>query len=251
MGITHNGHNQLGDSHSDPKPLHGGLSELGRKAVAEMNRLGIMVDVSHSAKTTMMQVLQCSKAPVLASHSAVRAVCDHTRNLDDEQLRALKENGGVIQCVALGAFVKGRRRGGDGADKGEAEPADLEERMAKFRERVKEIDARWPAGSVRDFVDHIDHAVKVAGIDHRNRSASSGPATCCACGATWRRSADGCRHRSSDLADHQFQGGTKSHAARRPQRMRHCRHGFVSPRLQHAPSHLPAASTSAMPTSRY
>jgi membrane dipeptidase len=197
MGITHNGHNQLGDSHSEKEPLYGGLSELGRKAVAEMNRLGIMVDISHSSKATMMQVLQCSKAPVLASHSGARAVCDHTRNLDDEQLQALRDNGGVIQCVALGSFVKddkertdavqklrtelglsGRRgRGaGDvpgtgqgepaGAEKGEGAPGDLDQRMATFRERMKEIDARLPAATVHDFVDHIDHAVKVAGIDH-------------------------------------------------------------------------------------
>ncbi len=72
MGITHNGHNQLGDSHSNAEPLHGGLSDLGRKAIAEMNRVGIMVDVSHSAKTTMMQALAHSKAPVIASHSGAR-----------------------------------------------------------------------------------------------------------------------------------------------------------------------------------
>ena len=110
MGICHNGHNQLGDSHKPRrrggKPLHGGLSELGRKAIAEMNRLGIMVDISHSAKTTMLQALAASKAPVIASHSGCAAVRPHGRNLDDEQLRALKKNGGVIQIVGLAAFIK-------------------------------------------------------------------------------------------------------------------------------------------------
>jgi membrane dipeptidase len=181
MSITHNGHSQLGDSHMPEQPLHGGLSELGRKAVAEMNRVGIMVDVSHASKATMMQVLAASKAPAIASHSGCRAVCDHTRNLDDEQLRALAKNGGVIQCVALDSFVKesaGRaaatatlrrelgltgRRGGNA----EAQPeGDLDQRMAKYRERLKEIDAKFPPANVKDFVDHIDHAVEVAGIDH-------------------------------------------------------------------------------------
>jgi membrane dipeptidase len=135
MSIAHNGHNQLGDSHTPAEPRHGGLSELGRQAVAEMNRLGIMVDVSHASRATMLEVVQRSRAPVIASHSGARAVCDHTRNLDDEQLRAIAKNRGVVQAVALGAFVKAKADGEPDAD-------------------------------VRDFVDHIDHIVKVAGIDH-------------------------------------------------------------------------------------
>lgn len=177
MSIAHNRHSQLGDSHTPAEPLHGGLTELGRKAVAELNRVGIMIDVSHAAKSTMMQVLEVSKAPVLASHSGCRAVCDHTRNLDDEQLAALKRNGGVIQCVALGSFVKesaardaavqalrdelGLRYRGDG------EPIpDFDAKMAEFRKRVVAIDAAHPPGNVGDFVDHIDHAVQLVGIDH-------------------------------------------------------------------------------------
>jgi len=105
MGITHNGHNQLGDSNTPAEPVHGGLSELGRQAIREMNRVGIMVDISHAGKATMMQALEVSAAPVIASHSSVRALRDHPRNLDDEQLLALKENGGVMQTVAFASYV--------------------------------------------------------------------------------------------------------------------------------------------------
>src|SRR5262245_8322119 len=106
MSIAHNRHSQLGDSHTPAEPMHGGLSELGRKAIAEMNRVGIMVDVSHSSRATMLQTVEASRAPVIASHSGAHAVNAHTRNLDDEQLRALAAKGGVVQCVALDEFVK-------------------------------------------------------------------------------------------------------------------------------------------------
>ena len=178
MSIAHNRHSQLGDSHTPAEPLHNGLSELGRKAIAEMNRVGIMVDISHAAKSSMMQALAASKAPVIASHSGCRAIADVSRNLDDEQLRALAQNGGVIQCVALGSFVKTsdgrdtavralREELGIGRRRGEAAPSeDLETRMQRFTERMQAIDARFPPANVKDFVDHIDHAVEVAGIDH-------------------------------------------------------------------------------------
>jgi membrane dipeptidase len=180
MSIAHNRHSQLGDSHTPAEPLHGGLSELGRKAILELNRLGIMVDVSHAAKSTMMQALEVSKAPVLASHSGCRAVCDHTRNLDDEQLRALAKNGGVIQCVALASFVRSDQERSaaiaelraevglpapGSAPAAEPDP-DFEAKMERFEAGLAEIDARYPKADVRDFVDHIDHAVKVCGIDH-------------------------------------------------------------------------------------
>ncbi len=109
MSLAHNGHSQFSDSNTgerDGKWLHNGLSDLGRKAIAEMNRLGIMVDVSHPSKQSMMQTVALSKAPIIASHSAARALADHSRNMDDEQLLALKKNGGVIQTVAFNSYVK-------------------------------------------------------------------------------------------------------------------------------------------------
>ena len=177
MSIAHNRHSQLGDSHTPAEPLHGGLSELGRKAVAEMNRVGIMVDVSHSSKKTMMDVIGMTKAPVIASHSGSRVVCDVTRNLDDEQLLALAKNGGVIQCVGLGSFVKdySARNAADAALRKEIGlplrrsrqvAEDMEKKMAVYNERRKEVDDAHPKANVTDFVDHIDHAVKLIGIEH-------------------------------------------------------------------------------------
>lgn len=183
MGITHNRHNQLGDSHTPAEPMHGGLTELGRQAIAEMNRVGIMVDISHTSKQTMLQALEASRAPVIASHSGCKAICGSSRNLDDEQLAALKENGGVIQCVALGSFVKdsGERNSALAALRAEVglpsrremrsnpekyADVDFDALNAEYAERAKEVDARFPAANVSDFVDHIDYAVEKVGIDH-------------------------------------------------------------------------------------
>ena len=204
MSITHNGHNQLGDSNTagwygteeaPQRALHGGLSELGRQAVAEMNRWGIMVDVSHAGKQTTLEVLDISQAPVIASHSSVYALRDHSRNLDDEQLLAFQENGGVVQLVALGNYVKdpserdaaiaalreevglpadGGRGGRGGGRRGGFQQPQLtdEERVAReaaqaeYDARMPEIDAQFPAVNVEDFVDHIDYATDLIGIDH-------------------------------------------------------------------------------------
>jgi membrane dipeptidase len=109
MSLSHNGHSQLSDSNTGEATgewMWNGLSPLGRQAVAEMNRWGIMIDVSHPSKESMMQTLALTKAPIIASHSAARALCNHSRNLDDEQLRALAKNGGVVQLVAFRGYVK-------------------------------------------------------------------------------------------------------------------------------------------------
>ncbi len=178
MSIAHNGHTQLGDSHTPAEPLHNGLSALGKQAIAEMNRVGIMVDVSHAARSTMLQAVEASLVPVIASHSGARAVNDHTRNLDDEQLRALAKKGGVVQCVALADFVKSNPGRSEAVSKWMAEcgivrggndelsAEEREQRWQKVRDGMPPIDAKFPKANVRDFVDHIDHIVKVAGIDH-------------------------------------------------------------------------------------
>jgi membrane dipeptidase len=104
MSLAHNGHSQFSDSNTGERDdvwLHNGLSDLGREAVAEMNKWGIMVDISHPSKDAIMQMFEITRAPVIASHSAARAMNDHSRNLDDEQLMALKANGGVVQTVAF------------------------------------------------------------------------------------------------------------------------------------------------------
>ncbi len=184
VSITHSGHNQFGDSAlerpqlGDDGPEWGGLSPLGRELVAELNRLGVFVDVSHAAKSTMMEAVELSEAPILASHSSVKAVADHPRNLDDEQLRAIAENGGVAHMVALGSYVKAqppergeeiealRERFGIEGPTGPALEAMSPEERSDYESAMEEIDERFPPASVADFVDHIDHAVEVAGIDH-------------------------------------------------------------------------------------
>ncbi len=191
--LVHGSHNQLADSSSDTKPRHNGLSELGKKAVAEMNRLGIIVDVSHASAKVFWDVIDVSKAPIMASHSGCAAVAKSDRNQDDDQLRALAKNGGVIQVVALGSYLKedsperaaavrklreelGRGRAGRGGSGGAGAPsaappapqeqAEREKRFEIYRQRMEEIDRQFPGATLEDFVNHIDHAVKVAGIDH-------------------------------------------------------------------------------------
>jgi membrane dipeptidase len=108
MSLSHNGHSQFSDSNTGETEgwKWYGLSPLGRKAVAELNKWGIMIDVSHPSKESMMETIKLSKAPIIASHSGIRTICNHSRNMDYEQLLALKQNGGVIQMVALGDYVR-------------------------------------------------------------------------------------------------------------------------------------------------
>ena len=142
LTLTHDGHNDLADA-ARPKPAlgdgtaeHGGLSDLGRQAITEMNRIGLIIDVSHAAKSSMMQAAELSRAPIVATHSCCRALCDHPRNLDDEQLDMLRAKGGLVQITALDAFL--RPPGADG---------------------------KSPA-TVADMVDHVDYAVRRIGLDH-------------------------------------------------------------------------------------
>jgi membrane dipeptidase len=140
LTLTHNGHNALADSAiarsdlGDAPAEHGGLSGLGRDAIAELNRLGMLVDVSHVAKSAMLQAAEISRTPIVASHSCIRALCDHPRNLDDEQLDVLRDVGGVVQITAVSGFLRAQ-----------AKP-----------------EAVTPA----DFADHVDYAVRRIGIEH-------------------------------------------------------------------------------------
>ena len=241
MSLAHNGNSQLADSNTGEAQgylYNNGLSPLGREVIAEMNRLGMMVDLSHPAKGANLEAIRLSKAPVIASHSGVRALADVSRNMDDELLLALKKNGGVIQTVGFASYVKtdskertealatlreefgltgpggrggrggaggqgggGRGRGAaDGAgDAGAARACPVEsadgtapsgrggrggggrgrgnpaldalpaEKRAEYEKRLAEIDAKFPPANranVKDFVNHIDYAVKLIGIDH-------------------------------------------------------------------------------------
>jgi membrane dipeptidase len=197
MSLAHNGHSQLSDSNTGERDnvwLHNGLSPLGREVIAEMNRVGIMIDISHPSKASMMQTLQLTKAPIIASHSGVRAICNHSRNLDDEQLDGMKANGGVVQLVAFNSYVKcdaaktaaraaaidALRQefgiaGGNQRDISAAIQALPEARRNEYLAKQEDITARRypadPAATVSDFVDHIDYVVKRVGVDHAGISS--------------------------------------------------------------------------------
>jgi microsomal dipeptidase-like Zn-dependent dipeptidase len=180
--LSHSGHNQICDSSGPPQPMHGGLSQFGKQVVAGMNRLGMMIDVSHISEKSFWDVLEITRAPIIASHSGCAALNPHDRNLTDAQLRALAGNDGVIQIVALGSFLKAdsperrkaitellqelgfqRQRRQEMTDD---QIADFEKLQSAFQERMKAIDEKYPTADLKTFVDHIDHAVKIAGIDH-------------------------------------------------------------------------------------
>ena len=179
--LAHNGHNDIADSCNpredlgDAEAEHGGISEFGREVIAEMNRLGILVDVSHVSKDAMLQAAELSVAPIIASHSSTSALADVSRNMDDEQLRALAANGGVMQTVALRSFVKtdppektaaiNDAMGEFGVSSFGEIRSLSEEDQAALRTRLTDIGAEFPV-TVGDFVDHIDYAIEVMGIDH-------------------------------------------------------------------------------------
>ena len=182
MTLAHGGHNDIADSATPRDALgdgaaeHDGVSAFGEQVIAQMNRLGMLVDVSHISRAAMLDAVRLSEAPVVASHSSMHALMPHPRNLDDEQLLALADNGGVVQTVALGAFLSetaARRaaeyrniRGAFGMIPGQ-QPEDLgAEPYEDYIGRMEALDARYPDATVADFVDHIDHAVNLIGIDH-------------------------------------------------------------------------------------
>lgn len=174
--LCHTRNNDICDSSTDQKgPLHNGLSPFGKEVVREMNRLGIMVDVSHMSDKSFYDVLAVSSAPVIASHSCARALCDSPRNLDDAMLKALAENGGVIQMCILSGYLKTPE---PNPERDAAEEAvykkfgdwdklsDDQKREARLE--FQALRKKYPEelATVKDMVDHIDHVVKVAGIDH-------------------------------------------------------------------------------------
>lgn len=197
MSLSHNGHSQLCDSNTgeeDNNWLHNGLSPLGKEVVKEMNRLGMMIDVSHPSKESMRQMIALSKAPLIASHSSARALCGHSRNLDDEQLQWLKDNGGVVQTVAFTSYLNtekhnayeaavnkvyaevGEKIGFKLLERDEVramEPKAREEYINQYRRvqklsqpKIQKLKEKVPPVAVTDFVDHIDYLVKKIGIDH-------------------------------------------------------------------------------------
>lgn len=174
--LSHTRNNQICDSSTDNAgPLHNGLSDFGREVIGEMNRLGMMIDVSHISDKAFYDVLEITRAPIIASHSNARAICDNPRNLDDDMLRAMAENGGVIQLCILSSYVKDMppypERDSAFADLRQRYNnfEDLsDEQMAEVRQQWDELTRKFPApmATVSDLVDHIDHIVKLIGIDY-------------------------------------------------------------------------------------
>ena len=197
MSLSHNGHSQLSDSNTGEEDgvwLHNGLSELGKEVVSEMNRVGMMIDVSHPSKEAMRQMINLTEAPIIASHSSARALCDHSRNLDDEQLQWLKENNGVVQTVAFSSYLNtekhnafnnakqklyksvGQKMGFEIIERDSVRLLDNEARTAYYdnyrkvinasKEKVEALKQEVAPVNVSDFVDHIDYLVEKIGISH-------------------------------------------------------------------------------------
>lgn len=199
ISLSHNGHSQFSDSNTgevDDVWLHNGLSDLGRQAIAEMNKWGIIIDVSHPSYEANKQSIELSRAPVMASHSSARALDPSvSRNLQNDELLAIRDNGGVVQAVAFRAYVDSEKQrsysqalrelqSSIAADLGYTllEPAEVRaldtDARAAYQQQMAEIntlaapriaaevDAVAPPVDVSDFVDHIDYMVDLIGVDH-------------------------------------------------------------------------------------
>lgn len=174
--LVHSSNNDLADSATDAKgPEHNGISDFGEQVVKEMNRLGIMVDVSHASDDVFFEAIELSTAPIIASHSNARSVTDHPRNMTDEMLKLMAKNGGVVQLTMLSSYLRDMPENPERTAafaefranmKPRSEMTD-EERKAT-RQAFRELNQKFPlpAATVEHVADHIDHIVKVAGIDH-------------------------------------------------------------------------------------
>ena len=174
--LVHSSNNDLADSATDPAgPEHNGISEFGSKVVKEMNRLGIMVDVSHGSDAVFYDAIKISKAPIIATHSNARSVTNHKRNMTDDMLKLIAKNGGVVQLTMLSNYLRDPVPNIT-AEKLKKEllssikPIDQMTTLEKetMRKRLNEIDDNYPIApaNLKNVVDHIDHIVNVAGIDH-------------------------------------------------------------------------------------
>jgi len=172
--LTHNQHNDICDSSTGGEPRWEGLSPFGRKVVKEMNRLGMVIDVSHISDLAFWDVLKISKVPVIASHSCVRAICNTPRNLSDKMIKALAAKGGVIQLNFYSGFLEEEFR-----KKSEEKYKLMQPQLKELEEKYKDNEAElweafsklWkkhapPPASVEVLLNHIDHIVKLVGVDY-------------------------------------------------------------------------------------
>lgn len=195
-GFAHMGHSNFADSSMPRSDLknepeeYGGLSDLGKGLLEKLNKLGVMVDVSHASRSATLDVARLSTAPVLASHSGVKGVYDHCRNLSDEELLAIKATGGVVQIVAYDTYLArppaekadaisklsekyGVYRAGCDHEAPVAMP-DSREQVTGYFQELRSLNETWPPADVGVLIDHVDYAVKLIGIDHVGLSSDFG-----------------------------------------------------------------------------
>ena len=190
MTLAHIGHNQISDSSIPSKRLnnsekmHNGISSFGRKVIKRMNNIGMMVDISHISEEAAFEAIQLSRSPVIASHSCVKSIADHPRNLSDDLILALASKGGVIQVVAFPNYVKvdnsrffaimelGKEVAKIYGDRNFI--PSMHAIKDEYTEGMKEINKRYPLPSVDDLIDHIDYIVELVGIDYVGISSDFG-----------------------------------------------------------------------------
>ena len=174
--LVHSSNNDLADSATDPSgPEHNGISNLGSEVIKEMNRLGIMVDVSHGSDKVFYDAIKISKAPIIATHSNARSITNHKRNMTDDMLKLISKNGGVIQLTMLANYLREPSPNAT-AEKlkskllSEMKSVDQMTNQDKdnMRKFLQEIDEKYPIApaTLKHVVNHIDHIVRIAGIDH-------------------------------------------------------------------------------------
>ena len=166
------------------EPHNNGVSDIGRQLIHKMNGLGIMVDVSHTSKEATLQAVALSKTPVIASHSGVKAVYDHPRNLSDEEIKAIALAGGVVQLVAFDSYMRPISKAEKTAQLAVRERLGLaasdwykhasQTQVHQKRIQTNALSAQWPRATVGNLVDHIDHVVALVGIEHAGIASDFG-----------------------------------------------------------------------------
>ena len=190
MTLTHIGHNQIADSSmpskklNDKEELHGGISAFGKKAIKRMNELGMMIDISHVSDKASLEAIKLSSAPVIASHSCVKSIADHPRNISNELLFALRENGGVIQITAFANYVKVNNDRFSSIISLSNKVAELygdknfnpslHSKTREYLEGIENINIKFPMPDIDDFIDHVDYVVDLIGIDYVGISSDFG-----------------------------------------------------------------------------
>lgn len=165
MTLTHGRNTDWADSATDT-PVHGGLTQFGREVVREMNRLGMLVDISHVSPQVMRQVLDLSEAPVIFSHSSARALVDHPRNVPDDVLKRMPANGGVVMVTFIPEFISAQRAAWGKGMELQIQGAKSAEDMALIESEYAKVHGPAPVATLSQVADHIDHVAKIAGHDH-------------------------------------------------------------------------------------